>query len=323
MERVFPIPVPISVTAFCAAVCAGLAVWQSADRGRVSRRAESLFGGDRAGRTGSAAGRKDAPPWKRGARAARERLMGLTALSKEWLCLPVAAVIALWGESVLPLVAGAVAVPFVRRRLRAGERRRAAERRAEAVRGLCDVLVGELRAGAQPAEALTTAVRAVGREPSGPEFALVVAAARFGGDVPAALREAARQPGADGLVGVAACWRVAVDGGAGLAAGLDRLGAALRARQEQRESMRAQLAGAWSTVVVLALLPVVGLAMGWAMGADPMSVLLHTPAGLGCLVVGGLLEALGFWWAGRIVRGAGADGSACRAVNASAGGGAS
>ncbi|MFI6691564.1 type II secretion system F family protein [Streptomyces sp. NPDC050433] len=279
----------MSVSVFCAAVCAGLAAWLLVDRGRVLRRAELLFGGGCGSRTAGPA-----------VMAVRARLTGL---GKEWFCLPVAAVLAVWGGSVLPLGAGAVAVPLVRRRLRASERRRVAERRAEAVRGLCDVLVGELRAGAQPAEALTTAVRALLRDLSVQELALVVAAARFGGDVPEALRKAARQPGAEGLVGVAACWRVAVDGGAGLAAGVDRLRAALRAQQDQREAMRAQLAGAWSTVVVLALLPVAGLAMGWAMGADPLNVLLHTPAGLGCLVVGGLLEAMGFWWAGRIVRG--------------------
>ncbi|WP_443076357.1 type II secretion system F family protein [Streptomyces sp. NBC_01716] len=304
----------------CAALCAVLAVWEQLDRGRASRRAESLFGlaggGGRANGTGPAVRWKAAPTWERAAKAVRDRLAGL---GKEWFCVPVAAALALWGESVLPLVAGAAAVPLVGRRLRAGERRRCAERREEAVRGLCDVLVGELRAGAQPAEALTAAVRTVGGDLSGPELALVVAAARFGGDVPEALRKAASQPGAEGLVGVAACWRVAVDGGAGLAAGLDRLRAALRAQRDQRESMRAQLTGAWSTVVVLALLPVVGLAMGWAMGADPMGVLLHTSAGLGCLAVGGLLEALGFWWAGRIVRG----GSAGASASGSAGGGAS
>lgn len=287
------------------ALCAGLAVWLLVDRGRVSRRAESLFGvGGADGTAGAAARGKAAPPWGYVVGAARERLTGL---GRQWLCLPVAAVLALWGASVLPLVAGAVAVPLVGRRLRASERRRAAERRAEAVRRLCDVLVGELRAGAQPAEALTTAVRDAGQDLGGQEPALLVAAARFGGDVPEALRKAAGRPGADGLVGVAACWRVAVDGGAGLAAGLDRLSAALRAQRDQRESMRAQLAGAWSTVVVLALLPVAGLAMGWAMGADPLEMLLHTPAGLSCLVVGGLLEAVGFWWAGRIVRGGSAS----------------
>ena len=32
--------------------------------------------------------------------------------------------------------------------------------------------------------------------------------------------------------------------------------------------------------------------------------LLHTGAGLGCLLVGGVLEGVGLWWALRIVRGA-------------------
>ena len=41
-----------------------------------------------------------------------------------------------------------------------------------------------------------------------------------------------------------------------------------------------------------------------ALGADPLHVLLHTGAGLGCLLAGALLEGLGMWWAMRIVRGA-------------------
>ncbi|KIF72596.1 hypothetical protein HY68_08750, partial [Streptomyces sp. AcH 505] len=93
-----------------------------------------------------------------------------------------------------------------------------------------------------------------------------------------------------------------VDGGAGLAAGLDRLEGALRAERAQRDELRAELAGAWSTVVLLALLPMVGLAMGWALGADPLRVLLHTPAGLACLAGGAALEGVGLWWAARIVR---------------------
>ena len=40
------------------------------------------------------------------------------------------------------------------------------------------------------------------------------------------------------------------------------------------------------------------------MGADPLRVLLHTGAGLGCLVAGALFEGGGVWWAARIVRGA-------------------
>ncbi|WP_330174415.1 type II secretion system F family protein [Streptomyces sp. NBC_01498] len=293
-----PVPVPVSV--FGAAVCAGLAAWLLVERGRALRRAESLLGGGNDGSTTGAVRRRPVVTWESTLRILRDRLVGW---GKEWLALPASVLLALWGESVLPLLAGAVAVPLARRGLRAGETRRAAERRADAVRRLGDALVGELRAGAQPAEALITAVRAVGREFDGPELASVVAAARFGGDVPEALRGAARRPGADGLVGVAACWRVAVDGGAGLADGLDRLGAGLRAERDQRNALRAQLVSAWSSVVVLALLPVAALAMGGAMGADPMRVLLHTPAGLGCLALGLLLEATGLWWARRIVRG--------------------
>ncbi|MFJ9153759.1 type II secretion system F family protein [Streptomyces sp. NPDC102270] len=134
--------------------------------------------------------------------------------------------------------------------------------------------------------------------------AALLAAARFGGDVPGALAAAARRPGAEGLLGLAACWRVAVDQGAKLAAGLDRLEGALRAERDQRADLRAQLAGARSTAWMLAALPVLGLSLGAALGADPLHVLLHTGAGLGCLLVGGLLEGVGMWWATRIVRGA-------------------
>ncbi|UQX01743.1 type II secretion system F family protein [Streptomyces sp. RerS4] len=169
---------------------------------------------------------------------------------------------------------------------------------------LCGAVVGELRAGAQPGRALTVAVRrtATGSEGLGPAEAGVLAAAAFGGEVAEALRQAAREPGAEGLAAMAACWRVSVDGGAGLAAGLDRLEAALRAERDQQESLRAQLAGARSTTLVLALLPLVGLLIGTGLGADPLRVLLHTPVGWGCLLAGAVLEALGLLWCRRIVR---------------------
>ncbi|MYU66461.1 hypothetical protein GTY91_27835, partial [Streptomyces sp. SID69] len=119
-----------------------------------------------------------------------------------------------------------------------------------------------------------------------------------------ALAVAARQPGAEGLLGLAACWRVAVDQGAGLAAGLDRLDGALRAERDQRADLRAQLAGARATAVLLAALPVLGLLLGAAMGAAPLRVLLHSGPGLGCLLIGAVFEAAGLWWSARIVRGA-------------------
>ncbi|MFH8375270.1 type II secretion system F family protein [Streptomyces cyaneofuscatus] len=288
-----------------AALCAGAAVWLVAMREPGARRARVLF--------------VDGPaePW----RAWRSwplllKVRKLVVERREWWCMPVAVLLAVLGASVLPLIAGAVAVPLVRRWMRGRARRRRCERAADSVAALCAAVVGELRAGHEPGQALSAGLREcaadgepwVGGRPGGGAWlgdaeAAVLAAARFGGDVPGALRQAAAGPGLGGLSGMAACWQVAVDGGAGLVAGLDRLETALRADRRRREELRAQLAGAWSTVVVLALLPVAGLGLGAALGADPLWVLLHTPGGLFCLAVGGFLEAAGLFWACRIVRG--------------------
>ncbi|GGV91336.1 membrane protein [Streptomyces gelaticus] len=284
------VPTGLPPGASCAVVlCVGVAAWLVVARDHGLRRARVLFVDE-----------LDRPPlrarWERAGARVLERLKE----RREWLCLPVALALSVLGESVLPLLAGAVAVPLVRRWLRRRARSKERERRAAGVVALCGAVVGELRAGHEPGQALLVAVRGTGV--MGAAEAGVSAAARFGGDVPGALRQAAREPGLDGLAGVAACWRVAADGGAGLAAGLDRLEGALRAERRRREELRAQLAGAWSTVAVLALLPVLGLGLGAALGADPLRVLLHTPAGLACLATGGVLEAAGLYWAGRIVR---------------------
>ncbi|MER7517253.1 type II secretion system F family protein [Streptomyces sp. NPDC126499] len=270
-----------------AALCAVAALWWTAEGERAARRARTVLalpGGPGVSLWPVVAGR-----WWQAVRGRRE-----------WLCLPVAGALALLGSSPLPLLVGAAAVPLVGRGLRAARAGREQEARADRVVTLCGTVAGELRAGRQPTQALAYAARTTGALDQ--DEAAVLAAARFGGDVPEALRRAARRDGADGLAGMAACWQVAVDGGAGLAAGLDRLEAALRAHRDQQQRLRSQLAGAWATVAVLAVLPVAGLGLGAALGARPLWVLLHTPAGLGCLVVGGVLEALGLWWAARIVR---------------------
>ncbi|MFJ9044266.1 type II secretion system F family protein [Streptomyces sp. NPDC102347] len=298
-----------------AVACLGAAAWLLGGGHAEARRVRALCAGGSAIRGGSAAtgggevtrggavvgeGAGDAGPpgWPRVVRAG-DRLRRLTV---EWVSLAAGVVLAVLGASVLPVVAGAAGVPVLRRVRRAAADRRRRESRADAVIALCGALAGELRTGRQPGEALLPAVRDSGG--LGDMQAAVLAAARFGGDVPDALAAAARQPGAEGLRGLAACWRVAVDQGAGLADGLDRLEAALRAERDQRADLRAQLAGARATAVMLAGLPVVGLALGAALGADPLHVLLHTPSGSVCLAAGGVLEGLGLWWVLRIVRGA-------------------
>ncbi|MFJ4079863.1 type II secretion system F family protein [Streptomyces iakyrus] len=275
-----------------AVACVGAAVWLLGERQEAARRARLLLTSGEPSGSGP-------PGWRRVAgelRHARGRLR------PEWWSPVAGLVLAVLGASVLPAVLGAAGVPLLRRVRLAGRARRDRERRADAVVALCGALAGEVRAGRQPGEALLRAVRDCGGLADAQ--ATVLAAARFGGDVPDALATAARQPGAEGLRGLAACWRVAVDQGAGLAAGLDRLAAALRAERDQRSDLRAQLAGARATAVMLAGLPALGLLIGTALGADPLHVLLHTGAGLGCLAAGGVLEGLGLWWVQRIVRGA-------------------
>jgi tight adherence protein B len=282
--------VTVVATGCGTALCAGTATWLVVDRHPLPRRARALF----------PHGSRTQAPWALAAGAtAALRTRGLRPGAQYWCLLPAVA-LALLGRSLLPLFVAAAAVPLVRRGLRSREQRREGEERADSAVALCGAIASELRAGLQPGQALLAAAGTTGG--LGVSETAVAAALRFGGDVPEALRAAARAPGAGGLVGLAVCWQVAVDGGAGLAAGLDRLEAALRAEQDQREGLRAQLAGAWSTVVLLAVLPVVGLGLGWCMGTDPLKVLLHTAAGWLCLLTGGLLEAAGLWWARRIVR---------------------
>ncbi|MET7436398.1 type II secretion system F family protein [Streptomyces sp. NPDC004082] len=275
-----------------AMACAGVAAWLLAERNAEVKRARVLCAEDGALEVGP-------PAWERAFVEAR-RLWG--RLTPEWWSLAAGLLVAVLGASVLPLLAGAAGVPLLRRARRARERRREGERRGDAVIALCGALAGEVRAGRQPGEALLRA--AADSDGLGEAQGLVLSAARFGGDVPGALVVAAGEPGAEGLSGLAACWRVAVDRGAGLATGLDRLEGALRAERDQRADLRSQLAGARSTAVMLAGLPVLGLLLGTALGADPLHVILHTGPGLGCLLVGAVLEAVGLWWALRIVRGA-------------------
>lgn len=296
---------------WAAGLCACAAARGVRGRQGILRRAGALLGQDdaRTGWSDSRDGGRDrpgAPRWVHWLRMSVGTRFG-RRFGWETSCLPVGLALALLTGSVLPAVAGAAAVPLAGRALRERRQRMSGENRSAAVAALCAALAGELRAGLPPHAALAGALRH-GCWAERPELAesatLLLASARFGGDVPAALRTAARQSGAEGLAAVAACWQVAVDGGAGLADGLDRIAGALRAERDQREDVRTQLAGPRSTAVMLAALPAVGVTLGQAMGADPLHVLLDTPAGLGCLLAGGLLEWAGLAWTARIVRAA-------------------
>ncbi|WP_063772033.1 type II secretion system F family protein [Kitasatospora mediocidica] len=219
--------------------------------------------------------------------------------------------LALWwvtGSPVPALVATLLVLPLRRCRLRRRVAREA-RGRAAAITEFCAALAGELRSGATPEQALES-IAGRGRSSGGldvrlgQEAIVRLAAGRYGADVPAAFRWLAELPGGGGAAAIAACWQVTSDGGTGLATGLDRVAEALRAERALEDEIRSELAGPRTTAVLLAALPVFGLLLGGALGAHPVTVLLHTPLGLGCLGAGAALEVAGLVWTGRIVRGA-------------------
>ena len=175
-------------------------------------------------------------------------------------------------------------------------RRETAHRRA-AVIELCSGLAAELRSGATARSALIAASRDV---PEVGQLAAIATAPH--GDVMQALRATAALRGGAGLRRLAACWQVSEGSGSALAPSVSRLAATLRDEEQVRREVAAQLAGPRATSVLLALLPAFGLAMGSALGADPLAVLVGTPLGQGCLALGLLLEASGLLWTARITR---------------------
>ena len=101
---------------------------------------------------------------------------------------------------------------------------------------------------------------------------------------------------------VAAATGLADRTGAPLADVLDRLDADLRAAERTRLAAHAQAAGARASALILAVLPVVGLGMGYAMGADPLEVLLRTRLGAACALAALGLQLGGLAWSARLVR---------------------
>lgn len=153
-------------------------------------------------------------------------------------------------------------------------------------------LAAELRSGQLPADALVNATT------SPPVWPHAVAAAVQHGDVAAGLDADATTQSS--LRALAACWRLAEHSGSGLADAVDRLVASARADERVRGELQAQLAAPRASARMLALLPLFGIALGLAMGADPLHWLLGSPLGLLSLAIGAALIALGLWWTGRI-----------------------
>jgi tight adherence protein B len=218
-------------------------------------------------------------------------ITGITIALAVWLAIPSVAqqrVMSVHGRD--PVSRDVLASAWSRRR-RTGPS--LPERLAAALR----TLSSELRAGTTPSEALA---RAAGEPPLWPN---ALAASRFGEPVDAGfMADAERNPElAMSLRQLAACWHVGVTRGSGLAVSVERLALSLRTQQELQSTLRNELAAPRATGRMLTFLPVVGVAMGYLLGADPIAWFLGSSVGALVFAIALALTIAGTVWTRRIV----------------------
>jgi tight adherence protein B len=168
------------------------------------------------------------------------------------------------------------------------------------VRGLADALAGfaaDLRAGRALDEAAMAASRACPDDVTGAALGRALRA-------PDSWHAAAPVVGAwaEAVSRVAAGVRLSARTGCSLAAVACAVEDDLRSRVRQQQELRTAMASPHASAVLLAGLPVLALAMGSGIGADPWQVLVSTPMGNLLLVVGAGLEVAGVAWSSRLVR---------------------
>jgi tight adherence protein B len=157
-------------------------------------------------------------------------------------------------------------------------------------------LASGLATGASPREVLADASAGL------PGLDDLVATARSpAGDLPGALERLGRHPGGAAAADLAVLWRLAERTGCSLVGPVQRLRDAERGEAAVRRELAAQLAGPRATARLLAGLPVLGVAMGAGLGADPLGFLLGTAAGITCLALGTALVGLGLLWTRALV----------------------
>jgi tight adherence protein B len=165
---------------------------------------------------------------------------------------------------------------------------RAADADRAAIATAIAALADEYAAGAGLGAAFRSAAPAAGR--FAPALVEAAVLAGLGAEPQQAL---SREPM---LAPLAVGCALSARSGASMTALLAGVRADLMADRDTRAAVRAAVAGPRASALLLAGLPVLGLLMGAALGADPARVLLRTPAGAGVLTAGVVLDLLGLVW---------------------------
>ncbi len=194
---------------------------------------------------------------------------------------------------------GLLLATIIARRHLALRRRRRTEEGAS-LQGVLDVLVGELRVGAHPVAAISVAAQETdGRIAR--SLGAVAARALLGADVAAGLRTEARySPSPGHWDRLAVCWQLAQTHGLAIATLMHAAQRDIAERERFRGRVDAGMAGARATAAILAGLPLLGVLLGHAIGARPLSFLLSGGAGGWLLVVGTTFVCCGLLWTDRI-----------------------
>lgn len=214
---------------------------------------------------------------------------------------PLAAV--LFG-GVAAAVAAAVVVAVVAWRQRRRRSERDADRRIDDMTRALSMMISELSVGTPPNRAAQVAVVELRRRGGDCQVADglegMACRAELGGAVIDATEkwDATWGPVSWQRIGVA--WQTAERHGLPMADLLGALRSDLLARRAFVDRTRAGLAGPRATALVLAGLPVLGIALGQATGARPLGVLLGGGIGGLLLVIGTSLAATGLVWAERL-----------------------
>jgi tight adherence protein B len=193
-------------------------------------------------------------------------------------------------------------------RRRFGAERDRQRSRQELIAGLA-AIIDELRAGSGVPQALVRASIEAGRH--GPRLRSLASApaiqpaAATPAPIPAAGGRRSggrRDPIASELSALRTVLDLSQRAGIPLADALTGLVVELRAARANRQAVQAAVAGPRASARMLVLLPAVGLAMGSAMGAHSVHVLLHTRVGVLSLCSGVLLDLAGLAWVQALIR---------------------
>lgn len=231
----------------------------------------------------------------------RRRTGGLLALAGAVGAVGLGAVLAGAQGAVLG-ASLAVAGGTVLRILVLHARDRAARRARSDVARACGVLASYVRVGQVPSDALVLVADDC------PVLAEAAAVQQIGGDVPDALRARAVEPGHGGLLDLARAWQVSSSTGAPMAPALEEVASGLASDESLRAVVSAELAAPRSTGKVMAVLPLVGVGLGYLLGGRPLQWLVAGPVGWACLLLGLLLAAAGVLWIERLASDAAAGG---------------